>query len=99
MTEAPAPVPYSDTIAAIATGAVLSAIGIVRVSGPDTLAVIDRVFVPLAGALTFAFLHDTEPKKAKRAGVGAIVGFVSRVLTIILGYALIFLFILLARRF
>ena len=39
-----------DTIAAIATGAVLSAIGIVRVSGPETLAVIDRVFRPLAGA-------------------------------------------------
>lgn len=39
-----------DTIAAIATGSVLSAIGIVRVSGPDTLAVLDRVFRPLAGA-------------------------------------------------
>lgn len=39
----------SDTIAAISTGAVLSAIGIVRVSGPETLAVIDRVFRPLTG--------------------------------------------------
>lgn len=39
-----------DTIAAIATGAVLSAIGIVRVSGPDAMAVIDRVFCPLSGA-------------------------------------------------
>ena len=44
----------SDTIAAIATGAVLSAIGIVRVSGPDTLAVIDRVFRPLNGVLMSA---------------------------------------------
>ena len=38
-----------DTIAAIATGAVLSAIGIVRISGPDTLSVLDRVFRPLSG--------------------------------------------------
>ncbi len=50
MTDSPAPVSCSDTIAAIATGAVLSAIGIVRVSGSDTLAVIDRVFTPRAGA-------------------------------------------------
>lgn len=39
----------SDTIAAIATGNVVSAIGILRVSGPDTLAVIDRVFFPANG--------------------------------------------------
>ena len=40
----------SDTIAAIATGQVLSAIGIVRISGPETLAVLDRVFTPLSGS-------------------------------------------------
>ena len=40
---------HFDTIAAIATGSVLSAIGIIRVSGPDTLAVVDRVFCPLRG--------------------------------------------------
>ena len=39
----------SDTIAAIATGNVVSAIGILRVSGPDTLTVIDRVFLPSSG--------------------------------------------------
>ena len=39
----------SDTIAAIATGAQISAIGIVRLSGPETLALMDRVFVPFAG--------------------------------------------------
>ena len=39
----------SDTIAAIATGNVVSAIGILRVSGPDTLEVIDRVFLPSSG--------------------------------------------------
>ena len=39
-----------DTIAAISTGQVLAAIGIVRVSGPEALAVVDRVFTPLRGA-------------------------------------------------
>ena len=39
----------SDTIAAIATGNVISAIGIIRLSGDDTLAVIDRVFRPSSG--------------------------------------------------
>lgn len=39
----------SDTIAAIATGNVISAIGIIRLSGNDTLAVIDRVFRPSSG--------------------------------------------------
>ena len=38
-----------DTIAAIATGQVLSAIGIVRISGPQALAVLDRVFSPMSG--------------------------------------------------
>jgi tRNA modification GTPase len=47
MTETPQPA--FDTIAAIATGAVLSAIGIVRISGSDTLAVVDQVFQPLTG--------------------------------------------------
>ena len=39
----------SDTIAAIATGAQISAIGIVRLSGPDTIALMDKVFRPFAG--------------------------------------------------
>ena len=39
----------SDTIAAIATGNVVSAIGILRVSGDETLSVIDRVFFPASG--------------------------------------------------
>lgn len=42
-------VPHGDTIAAIATGGTLSAIGIIRVSGGDTLPVIDRVFRPAHG--------------------------------------------------
>ncbi len=36
----------SDTIAAVATGAQISAIGIVRLSGPDCLAIADRLFFP-----------------------------------------------------
>ncbi len=50
MTDAARPGGVFDTIAAISTGQVLSAIGIVRISGPDTLPVLDRVFRPLAGA-------------------------------------------------
>ncbi len=38
-----------DTIAAIATGTGLSAIGIIRISGAKALAVLDRVFQPLQG--------------------------------------------------
>ena len=39
-----------DTIAAISTGNVLSGIGIIRISGPDTLHVLERVFTPAQGA-------------------------------------------------
>ena len=39
----------SDTIAAIATGNVLSAIGILRLSGPDTRRILDVVFSPAHG--------------------------------------------------
>lgn len=39
----------SDTIAAIATGSVVSAIGILRISGENTLTIIDRVFRPISG--------------------------------------------------
>ena len=39
----------SDTIAAIATVLSPSAIGILRLSGPDTKAVLDAVFFPLNG--------------------------------------------------
>lgn len=39
----------SDTIAAIATGGVVAAIGILRVSGDDTMTIIDQVFKPISG--------------------------------------------------
>ena len=40
----------SDTIAAIATPPAPSAIGILRLSGPESIAVLDRVFAPARGA-------------------------------------------------
>ena len=39
----------TDTIAAIATARAPAAIGIVRVSGPETLRVVDRVFAAQNG--------------------------------------------------
>lgn len=56
-----------DTIAAIATGTSVSAIGIVRVSGPDTLALMDRVFKPSDGKLMSS--HE-----ARRLVYGSLLG-------------------------
>ncbi|MBR2880591.1 MAG: tRNA uridine-5-carboxymethylaminomethyl(34) synthesis GTPase MnmE [Oscillospiraceae bacterium] len=39
----------TDTIAAISTGSALSAIGIIRLSGSDTISIIDKVFRPSYG--------------------------------------------------
>lgn len=39
----------SDTIAAIATGSQRSAIGIVRLSGPESLSAVERLFTPASG--------------------------------------------------
>ena len=39
----------ADTIAAIATGAQVAAIGIIRISGPEALPIIDRLFHPASG--------------------------------------------------
>ncbi len=59
----------ADTIAAIATGGVVSAIGILRLSGDGVLQVIDRIFRPTAGApmseradrrLVYGTLFDAE---------------------------------------
>jgi len=60
---------YSDTIAAVATGSGRSAIGILRISGPDAVKVLERVFVPKGktplmdrapGTLIFGQLKDQE---------------------------------------
>ncbi len=57
----------SDTIAAIATALVPSAIGILRLSGPEAVAVLDKVFTPAHGGpmssrpdrlLVYGALHD-----------------------------------------
>ena len=39
----------NDTIAAIATALAPSAIGLLRLSGPEAIAVLDRVFTPAHG--------------------------------------------------
>ena len=39
----------SDTIAAIATGQQLSAIGVIRISCPEALSIIYTLFHPMAG--------------------------------------------------
>ncbi len=57
----------NDTIAAIATALVPSAIGIIRLSGPDSISVLDKVFTPSHGLpmsqrpdrmLVYGALHD-----------------------------------------
>ena len=53
-------------------------------------------FVPLAGFILWAVLNDTQPKNAKKAGIGAIIGVVASVVGVVLLYVLyfaIFLFI------
>ena len=37
---------YNDTIAAIATGMTSSGIGIIRISGSDAFAVVEKIFRP-----------------------------------------------------
>ena len=58
-----------DTIAAIATGSARSAIGIVRLSGPESLNAVERLFTPAgggalgahpAGALVYGTLRDEQ---------------------------------------
>ena len=58
----------TDTIAAISTGNVLAGIGIIRLSGSDTLRIIDEVFTPASGGpmsaqrdrlLVYGTLHGT----------------------------------------
>ena len=59
----------TDTIAAVATPMIPSAIGILRLSGPKAIEAADRVFAPLSGgpmarrpdrALVYGALHDRE---------------------------------------
>ena len=50
--------------------------------------------IPMAGLLVWIFCHDNEPKKAKKAGIGAIVGAVTSVVLFVLFYVLFFIGIL-----
>ena len=65
----------TDTIAAIATPPIPSAIGILRLSGPGAIAAADRVFAPFHGgpmsqradrALVYGTLHDREGRAIDR---------------------------------
>jgi tRNA modification GTPase len=58
-----------DTIAAIATGSQVAAIGIVRLSGPESIALVNRLFKPISGkamrdakdrALVYGKLYNTD---------------------------------------
>lgn len=49
----------SDTIAAIATGAQVSAIGIIRLSGDESVDIVDRLFFPVSGKP----MRDSENRK------------------------------------
>ena len=59
----------TDTIAAISTGQVLAGIGVLRLSGPEAIAMVSRVFTPAHGApmsdrpdrlLVYGTLHDAD---------------------------------------
>ena len=65
-----------DTIAAIATGTIRSAVGVLRISGPDAAAVLDRLFTPAHGAplsarpprrMVYGAVHDTSGRVIDRA--------------------------------
>jgi len=53
-------------------------------------------FLPLAGFLVWIFCNDSEPKKAKKAGIGAIVGTVLSFVLALFFYLFYFLFVLFA---
>ncbi len=56
-------------------------------------------FIPLAGLLIWIFTNDTEPVKAKRAGLGALVGVITSVALAVMLYAFAFGFMFTALTF
>ena len=64
-----------DTIAAIATGSQVSAIGIVRVSGPEALPLMDRVFAPSDGRPMSAHADRKLVYGALRGADGAVLDY------------------------
>ncbi len=63
----------SDTIAAIATAAVPAAIGILRLSGPEAISVVDRVFTPAHGGPMAGRPDRTLVLGELRDGTGAVI--------------------------
>lgn len=50
--------------------------------------------VPLAGFLIWITCNDTQPKRAKKAGVGALVGVITSVALVVLFYILWFVLVI-----
>ena len=63
----------TDTIAAIATARAPAAIGIVRISGPETLAVVDGVFAACSGKSAAALPHRRMVYGHMRTAEGAVI--------------------------
>lgn len=63
----------TDTIAAIATALAPAAIGIVRISGPETLAVVDGVFAACSGKSAAALSHRRMVYGHMRTAEGAVI--------------------------
>lgn len=63
----------TDTIAAIATARAPAAIGIVRISGPETLAVVDGVFAACSGKSATALPHRRMVYGHMRTAEGAVI--------------------------
>ena len=63
----------TDTIAAIATARAPAAIGIVRISGPETLAVVDGVFAACSGKSATALSHRRMVYGHMRTAEGAVI--------------------------
>lgn len=47
-------------------------------------------FIPIVGLILFLVWKDTKPKCAKNAGIGALVGFITGIVLVILAYVLMF---------
>lgn len=48
-------------------------------------------FMPIVGLFLWIFLNDSEPAKAKKCGIGALVGTITGIVSVILFYAFIFI--------
>lgn len=51
-------------------------------------------FVPLAGLLVWLTCQDNQPVKAKKAGIGAIIGTITAAVLVVLYYVIMFAFMI-----